>query len=120
MSRESIFKEIKGNCSDLTMTSRYDHCMYHGDDCEMPCCPRMKKFKGIIREEAHREREEAQCPTCGSIVAPHEIDKTHPTLIQGTLYGIVGSVATVIGLWALCSFIYMPAEVKLYILNYMI
>ena len=66
MGEREKFEEIKGNCVDLITVGAADHCVDLEDDCRMSTCPR--KHEEPIR------REEAQCPVCGSIVAPHEID----------------------------------------------
>ncbi len=67
--RDKLFREIKSRCVDLIETSHYDHCVGSEDECSMSTCPELRKC-----EENFRIREEAQCPTCGSIVAPHEIE----------------------------------------------
>ena len=37
------FKDAKGNCVHRLDVDGIDHCMYHDDDCEEPCCPRVKE-----------------------------------------------------------------------------
>jgi len=115
--RENIFKKIKGNCVDLIMTDRADHCCHHEDNCEIDCCPQMKK---IMREEAHRKREEAQCPTCGSIVAPHEITPKPPSFFMGMFLGIIGALSCVGGIYLFFKIFGLPPALKLHILNYWI
>ncbi len=113
MTREQVFSEIKGNCVDRLDIGGIDHCTYHEDDCEDNRCPQMKEYNPIVREEA-------QCSTCGSVVIAHEISKPNPTLLQGILYGMTATMLCFIGLWAMCRFVYIPPEVQLYLLNYII
>ena len=119
--RKSIFREIKIDCSDLVMTDRDDHCVDLEDNCEEHNCPKIKKALGIReREEAHRKREEAQCPTCGSIVAPHEITPEPHQFIQGMILGALGAISCVGSMYLYFKVFGLPPALKLHILNYWI
>lgn len=98
--RDKLFKEIKGKCADLIKTThRHDYCVDSEDDCSMSTCPELRKY-----EEDLRVREEAQCPTCGSVVAPHEIEMikqgwSWKASWQGFGFGVLGGA----GLWLIIN-----------------
>jgi len=99
--KEKIFNEIKGNCADRMDIGGIDHCVFHEDDCGASCCPHMKKYN-----DTHPViRDEAQCPTCGSIVSAYKIDKTPLTFLQGLFCGALAVIAAITLFWGLYELI---------------
>jgi hypothetical protein len=91
------YLEIKGNCADLIMTDRLDHCVDMEDDCSFELCPRLDEFDDRTEEDPG-----GTCPTCNQFISSEdivELRKSWRPYLSGLACGMLGCLSFILCLW---------------------